>query len=103
MRDIILKILQPKYQYIFIPLTFIFGCVIAALHYFIRNNIKKTVEIILIGFIISVIFYLFLPLLVQGIFNGFDILGHKYSAYYFYLVSIPTSIYFIRDQEKYFS
>lgn len=101
MKDFVLNLFQPKYQYIFIPFTFIFGCVIAALHYTIRKDLKKTIQTISIGFTVSVIFYLFLPLLMQGLFNGLDILGLKYSIFYFYLVSIPASIYFIREQERY--
>ncbi len=95
-------LLKPKYQYLLIPLTFIYGCVISAINYILWKDVNKAGRTLLLGFGIGAVFYLFVPFLLTLLFKVPNVLETRYSLVYFYLVSIPASIYFIKEQQRYF-
>ncbi len=94
-------LIKPKKQYYFIPLTFIYGCVMASINYVFWRNVNKAAITIIKGLLICIVFYLLLPALISAIFKVPNILDTNYFLLYLYLISIPSSIYFIKDQENY--
>lgn len=93
--------IKPAKQYYLIPLTFIFSSVIAAINYILWENTNRAAITIMKGFLICIFFYLLIPGLISAIFKLPNFLDSEYFLLYLYLVSIPSSIYFIKDQENY--
>ena len=97
-----MRAINPGYQYYLIPLTFVFTTVFAFINYsYVWKNHRKTIKVLIISAFLALIFYGIIPLYSDE--AGFPIFGRSdyVGVVYTYLVSIPISIYLIRDQERY--
>jgi magnesium-transporting ATPase (P-type) len=92
---------QPKYLYFLIPLSVYWVTSIAMIIYiFIRRDLKKGVKIGLLIFMMTIICFVLVPIYLDVLFK-INLENSKYYWIYFYVISVPSSIYVIKDLQKY--
>lgn len=92
--------INPKYQYLLLPLTYVFICVVAAFNYLLMKRVKKAIHTIILGVLSSAIFFLIIPQIVSMLVKS-NMLEEKIFLPYFYFVSTIIGVYIIREQQIY--
>ena len=64
------------------------------------KSYKKAIKALTFGFLISAVFFLFIPF-IPSFFGLPNVLESKFWMLYLYTVSTLAGIYFIKDQEQY--
>lgn len=92
-------LIRLRYQILLIPLTFVFTCVFTAINYAYWGKKSIMVKTLFVGLFIGIVCYDFIPAIITSKYNIAS--SFFESPLYFYLVSVPASLYFIHNQNKY--
>lgn len=96
-------LINPKYQYFLLPLTYVFISFAAAINFLLIRNTRKSIEIFAITIFSAIIFYLIVPSILTTVFAIPDILDTKVGLIYLYLTSTIIGVILIKKQENFIS
>lgn len=93
-------LIRTNYQYYLIPLTYLAVWLASAINYLYCGKPLKLIKTTIIAALIWLFFMMLIPVYVDE-FLGWNFVNS--TVFYWcstYIISIPTSIYFIKDQKK---
>lgn len=93
-------LIKTDYQYFLIPLTYFAVWFVSSINYLYCGMPLKIIKPTAIAILIGVIFIMLIPLYVNELLEWEFVNYPIFFWIYFYVISIPASIYFIKDQQK---
>ena len=93
-------LIKTDYQYFLIILTYLAVWFVAAINYIYNGNLLKAFKSCILAALIMIIFIFLIPIYLERFIGIPYIYDMKFGWIYIYLVSIPASMYFIKDQKR---
>lgn len=96
-------LIQPKYLYFLLPLTYECICFVATTNYLLCKDVRMVVKVLFIALVTSIIVF-FIPHVILPLYSSSPgILQTDFWFIYLYLVSTVISLYVIREQKERFN
>ena len=93
-------LIKTDFQYFLIPLTYFAVWFASAINYLYCGKPLKIFKITIIAILIWVIFIMIMPLYLDELLGWHFVNSSLFYWISVYIISIPTSLYFIKDQKK---